>query len=398
MSIHLALKGGIPVREDFLPFFKHSIGSAEINEVIDTLKSDWITTGPKTKKFEEKFCDYTGAKNAVAVNSCTAGLHISLAAHDIGPGDEVITSPYTFAATINVIIHTGARPVLVDINKNTFNIDENLIEEALSPRTKAIIPVHFAGYPCNMDKIKNIAEKKHLIVIEDAAHALGAKYGNQKIGTIGDTTCFSFYATKNITTGEGGMITTNSEKIAEKMRIMSLHGISKDAYKRYSSEGSWFYEILCPGFKYNMTDIQASMGIHQLEKLDLMQARREEIARKYSEKLRHISEIRIPSIPDTITHAWHLYPLLIHTELLTVDRAQFIEALRAENIGASVHFIPIHLHPYYQHYYSDRTMDLQNSEYVYRREISLPLFPAMSDQDIEDVISSIIKIVDFYRK
>lgn len=394
----LAILGGKPVRNDFLPPFRHTIADAEINEVIDTLKSDWITTGPKTHKFEELFKEYIGCKHAIALNSCTAGLHLSLVAIGIQEGDEVITSPFTFAATANVIVHQKAKPVFVDIEKNTYNIDPEKIEEAISDKTKAIIPVHYAGHPCEMDKILKIAKAYNLTVIEDAAHALGATYKGKKIGTIGDFTCFSFYATKNLTTAEGGMITTNGDELAEKLRIMSLHGISKDAWKRYSSEGSWYYEILYPGYKYNMTDVQAAIGIHQLKKLKQMQKRRGEIAKRYNEAFEDMPEIIIPTVKKYVRHAWHLYPIQINTDLLRIDRAKFIEALKAENIGTSVHFIPMHLHPYYHDRYGFKRGDFPNAEFVYEREISLPIYPKITDKDVEEVIVAVKKIVENYRK
>ena len=259
-----AIEGGKVTRNNFLPFFRPLIGQEEIEEVVDTLKSDWLTTGPKTHLFEEEFAKYIGCKYAVAVNSCTAALHISLAALGIGKGDEVITSPYTFISAINVILQQGAIPIFVDIKPDTFNINPDLIRGKINDKTKAIMPVHFGGQPCEMDKIMKIAKDNNLLVIEDAAHAISAEYEGRKVGNIGDTTSFSFYPTKNITTGEGGMITTNDEELMNKYKIWSLHGISKDAWKRYSAEGSWYYEIVCPGYKYNMTDIQASLGLHQL--------------------------------------------------------------------------------------------------------------------------------------
>jgi UDP-4-amino-4,6-dideoxy-N-acetyl-beta-L-altrosamine transaminase len=394
----LAILGGKPVRNDFLPPFRPTIGDEEINEVIDTLKSDWITTGPKTHKFEELFKEYIGSKNAIALNSCTAGLHLSLIVYGIGAGDEIITSPFTFAATANVITHQKAKPVFVDIEKDTYNINSDRIEEAVTDKTKAIIPVHYAGHPCEMDAILKIAKEYDLRVIEDAAHALGAVYKGRKMGTIGDLTSFSFYATKNLTTAEGGMVTTDNDELAEKIRIMSLHGISKDAWKRYSSEGSWYYEILYPGYKYNMTDIQAAIGIHQLKKLEQMQKRRGEIAKKYNEAFTDIPEIINPTVKRHVRHAWHLYPIQVNTDLLRIDRAKFIDALKAENIGTSVHFIPIHLHPYYHDRYGFKRGDFPNAESVYERECSLPIYPKMTDKDVEDVIVAVKKIVRYYRK
>ncbi len=394
----LAILGGKPVRNDFLPPFRPMIGEEEIKEVVDTLKSDWITTGPKTHKFEELFKEYIGCKHAIALNSCTAGLHLSLVAIGIQEGDEVITSPFTFAATANVIVHQKAKPVFVDIEKNTYNIDPEKIEEAISDKTKAIIPVHYAGHPCEMDKILKIAKAYNLTVIEDAAHALGATYKGKKIGTIGNFTSFSFYATKNITTAEGGMITTDNDELAEKVRMLSLHGISKDAWKRYSSEGSWYYEILYPGYKYNMTDVQAAIGIHQIKKLEQMRKRREEIAKRYNEAFGNMPKIIPPKVKKHVRHAWHLYPVQINTDLLRIDRNKFIEALKAENIGTSVHFIPIHIHPYYRDRFGFKREDFTNAEYVYDREVSLPIYPKMTDKDVEDVIVAVKKIVNYYRK
>ena len=380
------------MRKDFLPPFKPFIGEEEIYEVVDTLKSDWITMGPKTLKFEELFKEHIGSKFAISLNSCTAGLHLSLASLNIGEGDEVITTPYTFAATGNVIVHQRAKPVFVDIDKETYNINVDEIENAITDKTKAIIPVHYAGHPCEMDKILKIAKDYDLYIIEDAAHALGTEYKGKKIGTIGDTTSFSFYATKNITTGEGGMVTTNNKKIAEKIKILRLHGISRDAWKRYSSEGSWYYEIIECGYKYNMTDIQASIGIHQLKKVESMRKRREEIAKIYNDEFENIDELIIPTTKKYVKHAWHLYPLLIDTKKLNISRNKFIEELKKQNIGSSVHFIPLHLHPFYRKTFGYKKGDFPNAEWVYEREISLPIYPKMTDDDVIDVVSAVKKI------
>jgi len=380
-----AIEGGKPERSDFLSFNRPFLGQEEIGEVVDTLKSDWLTTGPKTHLFEDKFAKYIGCKYAVAVNSCTAALHISLAALGIGKGDEVITSPYTFISAINVILQQGAIPAFVDIKPDTFNIDPDLIRGKINDKTKAIMPVHFAGQPCEMDKIMKIAKDNNLLVIEDAAHAISAEYEGRKIGTIGDA-------------GEGGMITTNNEELMNKYKIWSLHGISKDAWKRYSAEGSWYYEIVCPGYKYNMTDIQASLGLHQLERLNNFQKKREKIAKDYNEAFKDMKEITIPFVKDNIKHAWHLYVIKIVSEKLKINRNQFIEALKAENIGTSVHFIPAHLQPYYRDTFGFKKGDFPNAEYAFERVISLPLFPKMSDKDVNDVINSVKKIVEYYKK
>ena len=393
-----AIEGGKITRNRFLPFARPLIEKEDIEEVVDTLNSDWLTTGPKTHLFEEEFAKYIGCKYAVAVNSCTAALHISLAALGIGKGDEVITTPYTFVSTVNVILQQGAMPVFVDIKPDTFNINPDSIREKINDKTKAIIPVHFAGQPCEMGKIMKIAKDNNLLVIEDAAHAISAEYEGKKIGTIGDATCFSFYPTKNMTTGEGGMVTTDDEELANKCKIWGLHGISKDAWKRYSAEGSWYYEVVCPGYKYNMTDIQASLGLHQLKKLNRFQRKREKIVKAYNEAFKDMEEITIPFVKDNIKHAWHLYVIKIVSEKLEINRNQFIEALRAENIGTSVHFIPVHLHPYYRDTYGFKRGDFPNAEYAFERVISLPLFPKMSDKDVKDVIDAVRKIIEYYKK
>jgi UDP-4-amino-4,6-dideoxy-N-acetyl-beta-L-altrosamine transaminase len=398
MEVIPAIEGGKATRNNFLPFARPLIEQKDIEEVVDTLNSDWLTTGPKTHLFEEEFAKYIGCKYAVAVNSCTAALHISLAALGIGKGDEVITTPYTFVSTVNVILQQGAIPIFVDIKPDTFNINPDLIREKINDKTKAIIPVHFAGQPCNMGKIMKIAKDNNLLVIEDAAHAISAEYEGRKIGTIGDATCFSFYPTKNMTTGEGGMVTINNEELRERLKAWGLHGINKDAWKRYSAEGSWYYEIICPGYKYNMTDIQASLGLHQLEKLNRFKKRREEIVKFYDEAFSDLEEIKTPFVKSNIKHAWHLYIIMIVSEKLKINRNQFIEALKAENIGTSVHFIPVHLHPYYRDTYGFRRGDFPNAEYAFDRVISLPLFPKMNDEDVKDVIDAVRKIVEYYKK
>ena len=372
-----------------IPPFKHSIDEEEIAEVTNTLKSDWITRGPKTAEFENQVRFYIGCKHAIALSSCTAALHLSLAAYDIGEGDEVITTPFTFASTVGVILQQRAKPVLADIEGETYNIDPARIEEKVTDRTKAIVPVHYAGHPCEMDRIIGFAKKHGLLVLEDAAHAFGAEYNNKRVGTIGDATCFSFYATKNLTTGEGGMLTTEDDEVAEKVRILSLHGISRDAWKRYSISGSWKYEVLLPGYKYNFTDVQASIGLHQMNKFDRMQNRRREIAAMYDEGLSQIKEVVIPKVKKNVIHAWHLYPILIETAALRGERDRFVEELGKEGVGTSVHFIPIHLHPYYQKAFGTSNGDLPVSEHVFEREVSLPIYPRMTDDDVRRVIRTV---------
>jgi UDP-4-amino-4,6-dideoxy-N-acetyl-beta-L-altrosamine transaminase len=387
--------GGVetPGREDFLPFALPTIEEDEIAEVVDTLRSGWITTGPKVKRFESAFAQYVGAKHAVAVNSCTAALHIALTAAGIGPGDEVITSPLTFCSTANVVIHLGGTPVFADIDSD-LNIDPIEIARCITPRTRALIPVHFSGQPCRMDEILAIARRHDLVVVEDAAHAAGARYHEQMIGGTGDVTAFSFYAIKNMTTGEGGMITTNDDALDGQMRLLSLHGISRDAWKRYTSEGSWYYEVTCAGYKDNMTDIQAALGIHQLAKLERFLEVRAKYAHMYNEAFAQIPEIQTPVVNEDIRHAWHLYVIQLDLERLTLDRAQFIEALRARNVGTSVHFIPVHLHPYYRERFGYQRGDLPNAERAYDRILSLPLYPTMTEEDVAYVIRAVTEIVE----
>jgi dTDP-4-amino-4,6-dideoxygalactose transaminase len=394
------------MRSTFLPFSPPFIGEEEIAEVIETLRSDWITTGPKVRRFEEEFATFIGAPAALALNSGTAALHVALAALGIGPGDAVITTPMTFCSCAHVIEHVGARPVLVDVEPDTLNIDPERIAKALesSPfNIRAILPVHLYGHPCDMDALWEIARQHDLAIIEDAAHALPARYRGRLIGSPPETrdlrqvTCFSFYATKNLTTAEGGMLTGTPEFI-EEARIWSLHGMSRDAWKRYSAEGSWYYEVIRPGFKYNMTDIQAAMGLHQLRKLPQFQARRREIANRYNEAFSQFEELQIPTQRPEVEHAWHLYVLRLNLEMLTIDRARFIEELKARNIGTSVHFIPIHLHPYYRDKYGYKPDDFPVAYREYQRIISLPLYPRMSDRDVEDVIEAVVDVVKRYRR
>jgi dTDP-4-amino-4,6-dideoxygalactose transaminase len=401
------------MRDTFLPFSLPTIGEEEIAEVIDSLRSGWVTTGPKTKQFEEQFREYIGAKHAIAVNSCTAGLHIALAALGIGPGDEVIVPTLTFCSTANVVVHLGARPVLVDVGED-FNVAPEAIERAITSRTRAIIPVHYGGQPCDLDAIYSLAARYNLPVVEDAAHTVGAAYHGHKIGSdslrpatcdlrpgacdLRVVTCFSFYATKNMTTGEGGMITTADDELAERMRLLSLHGMSRDAWKRYTSTGSWYYEVLLPGYKYNMTDIQAALGIHQLRKLDDFIAIRQRYARMYDEGFADMPEVERPIIHSDRTHTYHLYVIRLNLERLTIDRAQFIEELKALNIGTSVHFIPVHLHPYYRDTFGYRPGDCPVAERLYERIISLPLFPRMTEDDVRDVIHAVKDVISRHRR
>ncbi|MHA2098421.1 MAG: DegT/DnrJ/EryC1/StrS family aminotransferase [Candidatus Kariarchaeaceae archaeon] len=383
-----------------IPFHRPYISKDEVEEVAGSLRSGWLTTGPKVKQFESDFARYIGCKHAIAVNSCTAALHLALDAIGIQRDDIVITTPMTFAATAEVIRYFGARPLFIDIDEGTMNISPVLVEKAISElnnddkkRVKAIIPVHYAGQPCDMDSILNIADKYNFKVIEDAAHTLPAKYKDKMIGTIGDITCFSFYATKCITTGEGGMIATDNNEYAEKMRIMSLHGISNDAWKRYTSEGDWYYEILYPGYKYNMTDIAAALGIQQLKKADLFHEIRTRHANSYTEAFSSVPEIELPEVSSDVVHSWHLYVIKLKLEMLKIDRAAFIYELKNRGVHASVHFIPLHLHPYYRDEFGYKPSDFPVASRLYDRIVSLPFYPKMSDGELEYVINSVKEII-----
>lgn len=394
----VAIEGGEPARATFLPFSLPLLTEKEENEVIDTLRSGWLTTGPKTKRFEEKFKDYVGAKYAIALNSCTAGLHLSLVALDIGDGDEVITTPITFAATTNVILHQRAKPVFVDINPHTLNMDVHKIKEKITKRTKAIMPVHMAGQPCEMDEIKKIAGEYNLHIIEDAAHAAGAEYKGRKIGSISKLTAFSFYPIKNITTGEGGMVTTDDEELAEKIRILSLHGITKDAWKRYSKEMTEHWQIIYPGYKCNMTDIQASLGLHQLDRLDEFIEIRKRYASFYDGAFKDMPEITTLAAIENIKHAHHLYIIVLNLERLRISRDDFMKALHKENIGYGIHFQSIHLQPYYKKAFHFKEQDYPQAARISERIISLPLYPKMHEDDLNDVIYAVKKIINFHKK
>ena len=384
-------------RQEFLPFAPPLIGEEEINEVVATLRSGWITTGPKTKRFETNLAAYLGASGALALNSCTAALHTALVTLGVGPGDEVITTPLTFAASVNVIEHVGARPVLVDVEADTLNIDTALVERAITPRTKAIIPVHFAGHPVDLDPLYDAAQRRGLAVLEDAAHALAARYKGRLIGSGENPVAFSFYATKNLTTGEGGMLTGNPEFL-ERARLISLHGMSRDAWKRYDKGGKWYYEVLYPGFKYNMTDIQAALGLWQLKKLPGFEERRRAVVALYDQAFAQEDALETPVERPEVEHAWHLYVLRLRLEALRIDRDQFIEELTNRNIGTSVHFIPIHLHPYYRDKYAFTPESYPIAFSNYRRMISLPLNVRLSDADVADVIEAVRDVVSEFRR
>jgi dTDP-4-amino-4,6-dideoxygalactose transaminase len=386
------------MHEGLVPFAMPDIDEAEIDSVVETLRSGWLTTGPKVRRFEEDFANYVGCQHAVAVNSATAALHLALAAVGIEEDDEVLVPTMTFAATAEVVLYFKAKPVLVDCRRDTFNLDPDQIEKAITAKTKAIIPVHIAGQACDMDRIMEIARVHDLRVIEDAAHALPSRYQGKMIGTIGDITCFSFYATKTITTGEGGMATTESLEWADRMRIMGLHGISKDAWKRYTAEGSWYYEILYPGFKYNLTDIAAAIGIEQLKKCRRFWECRQRYATLYNEGLQDVPGIITPHVALDIQHAWHLYIMQLDLDQLRIGRNEFIALLKEENIGTSVHFIPLHLHPYYRDTFQYRPEDFPNASATFERIISLPIYPKMAEADVQRVIDAVGKIARQHRR
>lgn len=386
----------LPRRKSFLTFGKPAISQEVIDGVVDTLKSGWIGTGPKVSKFEEEFRKYIGSRYAVALNSCTAALHLALLVNNIGEGDEVITTPLTFCATANVIIHVGAKPVFVDVDLKTMNIDPAKIAEKITKKTKAIIPVHLAGRPCEMDEIMKIAKKHKLLVIEDAAHAIESVYNGKKVGTIGDLACFSFYVTKNLMTAEGGMITLNDKKLADKIKVYALHGMDKDAWTRYSDVGFKMYDVVYPGFKYNMTDIQAAMGIQQLKDLENFSHRRKAIWQKYNEAFKDLPVITPPDTDSGTRHAYHLYTLLIDKKEANIDRNTFQHLLHEENIGSGIHYMSLHLFSYYKNRFSYKTNDFPNAAYISDRTISLPLSAALTEQDVDDVICAVKKIIQSY--
>ena len=399
MSIQSLSVSSLPhIRPQFLSYHVPSIGEEEIRSVVETLRSGWLTTGAKVKQFEQDFSAKVGAQHAVALNSCTAALHLALEAVGVKDGDEVIVPTMTFAATGEVVTYLGAKPILIDCRPDDLTLDVTQIEKLITPRTKAIIPVHFAGHPCEMIPLMELAKAYNLRVIEDAAHALPAWYQGVQVGSIGDITCFSFYATKTITTGEGGMATTQNETWADKMRMMSLHGISRNAWSRYSANGSWSYDICHAGHKYNLTDLAASLGIEQLKKCDQFQKTREQYAGLYNQGFKDLPEIIRPSVADNVQHAWHLYVIQLDVERLRIGRNEFIEILKNYNIGTSVHFIPLHLHPYYRQTFGYQPEDFPNARACFERIISLPIYPKMTEADIEYVIEVVREIIRTYRR
>jgi dTDP-4-amino-4,6-dideoxygalactose transaminase len=384
-------------RRDFLPFSPPLVGEEEIREVVDTLRSPWITTGPKTRRFEEEFSAFVHAPGALALNSCTAAMHTALAVLGIGPGDEVITTPMTFTATANVIEHVGAKPVFVDIEPDTLNIDPARVEAAITPRTRALLPVHYAGHPAERDVLEALARRHNLALIEDAAHALPASFRGRAIGSGPNPVAFSFYATKNLTTAEGGMLTGDPEFL-DRARVMALHGMSRDAWKRYDQGGNWRYEVVAPGFKYNMTDVAAAIGLWQLRKQERFHRRRVAIVEAYTLAFGAEEALEPPVQRPHVDNAWHLYVLRIRPQLLRIGRDRFIDELTTRNIGTSVHFIPVHLHPYYRKKYGFVPADYPVAVQNFERLLSLPLHPGLTDQDVSDVIEAVLDVVQTYRR
>jgi dTDP-4-amino-4,6-dideoxygalactose transaminase len=380
---------------DFLPIAKPDLSEDEIAEVVDTLRSGWLVYGPKTQRLEQEFAAMHGAKHAVAVSSCTAGMHLALLAAGIGPGDEVITSTLTFCSTVNVILHAGATPVLADVCADDLNIDPAEIARRITPRTKAIMPVHYAGQACRMDEILALARLHGIKVIEDAAHCAGASYRGQPVGAIGDAAVFSFYAIKNMTTGEGGMVTTDDDALADRIRLLRNNGMDASAWNRYSAAGSPFYSVLEPGFNYRMTDLEASVGLHQLRRLSGFNARRAELAARYTEAFAELPEVETPTLRPEVDSNWHLY--VVRVSGLDIPRDGVINELKQRGIGTAVHFLPVHLHPYYREHMGFKPGDYPVAEHEFERLISLPLFPLMQDRDVDRVVNALGDIVEAHR-
>jgi len=389
----LAGDGGTPVRATFLPVGLPSIGDAEKQAVLETLDSGWVTTGPKAHELGKRIAQHSGAAHGLAVNSATGALHLALAAWGIGPGDEVITSTWTFASTANVVLHTGATLRLVDVDPKTLNLDPARVAAAITPRTRAIIAVDFAGHPADYEALRALCDRHGLKLLADSAHSFGASYKGRPVGTLADATAFSFYAIKNITTGEGGCLVTDDAEFLARAQVLSLHGISKDAWKRYSSAGSWYYEVTAPGFKYNLTDLAAAIGLAQLDRWPDFDARRSALAARYDAAFEGLAELSRPFASPDVHHAWHLYTVRLNLAKLTVDRARFLELLKAENIGTTVNFIPVHKHPYYRDALGFRPEDFPVAERVYPAIFTLPLYPRMTDADLDDVVTAVKKVV-----
>ena len=379
-------------KEQIIPFHHADVGEEEAQAAADVIRSGWLTMGPKTIEFEKQFASFVGVKHAVGVSSCTAALHLALDAIGLKEGDEVLVPTTTFTASAEVVCYFNAKPVLVDVDAESLCIDPADAERRITEKTRAVIPVHYAGQPCDMAAIQKMADRHSLRVIEDAAHALPASYHGVRIGAISELTAFSFYATKTLTTGEGGMVTTDNDDLAKRMRMMRLHGIGRDAWKRYSAAGSWFYEVLDTGFKYNLTDIQSAIGIVQLGKCDQMRDARVKIAHRYSEAFAPEQALQVPTVSDGCDSAWHLYVLRLNLEELPITRSEMIEKLKERGVGTSVHFIPLHMHPYYKNRYGYREEDFPVASKQYQRYLSLPIFPGMTESQIDYVIKNVLEI------
>ncbi len=391
----LALHGGTPVRKVLLPYGRQAISEEDIQAVVDTLRSDWLTTGPKVNEFEEAFAAWVGTRYAVTFSSGTAALHAAAFAARIGPGDAAITSPLTFAATANCVLYQGGKPIFADINKDSLTIDPEQLSSLINSRTKALLPVDYAGHPADLAAFLAIAERNGLTLIEDACHALGAEYRNQRVGSIAHMTIFSFHPVKHLTTGEGGMVTTNDLKLADILRKFRNHGISSDARNR-QREGQWHYEMVLLGFNYRLPDIACALGLQQLPRLESNLARRRQIATRYSSAFREIPGIIVPAVSPEVVPAWHLYPIRFELGQFTVGRTEIFRALRAENIGVNVHYIPVHLHPYYRDLFGYKGGEFPVAEAAYESLISLPMFHGMTDEDVTDVICAVEKVTQYY--
>jgi dTDP-4-amino-4,6-dideoxygalactose transaminase len=392
-----AIEGGSPVRRVPLPFFRAALDESDIRSVTDALRSGWLTIGPRTEQFEREIARFLGVEHVVAVSSCSEAMFLALKALGVGPGDEVITSCLTFSSTVHAIIHTGATPVLVDIEPETFGPDPEGVARRLNPRTKAVLPVHFGGQACRIREICDVARGGGAAVVEDAAHSLGAESEGRKVGSFGDATAFSFYATKNITTAEGGALSTDNDDLAERLRLYSYHGMSRDSWERYADRGSWYYEVEVAGYKCNLNDILSSLGLSQLERIDHLLERRRAVARRMSDGLAGSPYFELPVEREGNRHTWHLYVIQLNLDRLTIDRNRFTRALTEEHIGNSVHFIPVYRHPFYASYGAS-PKDFPQCERYYSRCISLPIYPDMSDGDVDDVVDALNKIADYYSR
>ena len=392
-----AIEGGAPARDVPLPFFQAALDERDVESVTEALRSGWLTMGPRTDQLEREVARFLDVDHVVAVSSCSEAMFLALKALDVGPGDEVITSCLTFASTVQAIMHVGAAPVLVDIEPETFGADPEQVQKKITPRTRAVLPVHFGGQACRIAEICDIARGSGASVVEDAAHSFGAGTGGRKLGSFGDATAFSFYATKNITTGEGGAVSTNDGDLASRMRLYSYHGMSRDSWERYADRGSWYYEVEVAGYKCNMNDILSSLGLSQLARIDHLLERRRAVAHLLTERLSGSPYFELPAERDGNQHTWHLYVIQLNLDRLTIDRDQFTKALTGEHIGNSVHFIPVYRHPFFESFGANPG-DFPHCEAYFSRCISLPIYPDMSERDVDDVVGALEKIATYYSR